>query len=184
MSIQRIRALREAGNVRRAHIIPHLGEYTVGKHSYDALTLLLVLHPDPSLDLVKAVLWHDAGERYLGDMPASAKVVSPHLKTAYELAELTQLERMGVPALNELTLGERNWLRAVDMLELWLWCLDQKALGNRNVVRCYENITRMLSEAADVTRKNPSTVPEGALPGPCFEFFYSYEWGRGTEEPW
>ena len=44
-AVDRIKATREAGNVRRFHVVPHVGEYTVGKHSYDAVSMLFVLHP-------------------------------------------------------------------------------------------------------------------------------------------
>ena len=70
---RRVLAAREGGNVLRCHTVPHHGQYSVGKHSYDALSLLLLLHPNPSMNLVKATLWHDCAERFVGDMPAPAK---------------------------------------------------------------------------------------------------------------
>src|SRR3990167_6644390 len=86
-AMQQIARLRDSGNVRRAHVFPHHGEYSVGLHSYNALSMLLLLHPGPSIALVEAVLWHDAAEKTLGDLPATAKWTYPMLAKAYELAE-------------------------------------------------------------------------------------------------
>lgn len=130
----KIRYLREAGNVRRCHIVPHLCEYTVGKHSYDAVVLLLTLCENPSPKLVKAVLFHDVAERWVGDMPSPAKGFNESLGREYLAAEQEVWERLGLSGvLADLTLSEREWLEAVDKLELWLWAHDQLALGNRHV---------------------------------------------------
>lgn len=123
--------LREAGAVARCHTFPHCGDYSVGQHSWDAASLLLALHPHPTIALVKAVLWHDVAERWTGDVPAVAKWRSPELVDALALAEARVFDALGIQPLDGLTLNEQIWLHAVDKLELWLWCKDQLQLGNR-----------------------------------------------------
>lgn len=130
--IRQIKAAREGSAVRRCHTTPHHGEYTVGKHSFDALCLLMFLHPDPPMHLVKAVMFHDLGERWVGDMPATAKMLNQALGAEYEKAEENALEANFI-YLPKLTDEERDWLNAVDKLELYLWCLDQLTLGNHNI---------------------------------------------------
>lgn len=167
--IEKVLAAREAGHVCRSHTMPHLGEYTVGKHSYDALSLLFLLYPGgaPRLELAKAVLWHDGGERWVGDMPGPAKWYDPALGEAYERAEAKASEAHGF--WQDITPEERSWLDGVDKLELYLWCHDQLALGNRNA-------ESFLSQLKDWFRRN-----EPRLPSEVMNFYKSYYWRRLSE---
>lgn len=135
-----ITATREAGTVRRCHVVPHHGQYNIAQHSYGAASLLLLLHPHPSLNLIKAVMWHDVGERWLGDMPSPAKSVNPQLREVYEEAERRVLATIGL--LPGLMPDEEEWLKAVDILDLWLWSREEAALGNTAVDQivqaCYQ----------------------------------------------
>lgn len=164
---QRVLAAREAGNVRRCHVVPYHGDYTVGKHSYDALSLLLILNPEPSFNLVKAVLWHDGGERWVGDMPAPAKWYDRELGKAYERAEerASKLWQLHV----SLTPDEDSWLRAVDRIELWLWCIEQQQLGNNHIHLFIEHLERWFNENED------------QMPKACVEFVKNFEWERLPE---
>jgi hypothetical protein len=38
--LTRLSATREAGTVRRCHIVPHHGQYNIAQHSYGAVSLL------------------------------------------------------------------------------------------------------------------------------------------------
>ena len=155
----RLAATREAGTVRRCHIVPHHGQYNIAQHSYGAVSLVLLLHPNPSLELIKAVQWHDVAERWLGDVPAPAKWSNPELGAAYEEAEERVLKRLGLFA--QLTKEEVAWLKAVDTLELWLWCREEEALGNAAV-------TPMRRACEKVTEKRHL---EGSLPEPAHAFY-------------
>lgn len=165
-NIIKARFLREAGHVQRCHNLPHHGEYTVGKHSYDALSLLFVLYPgDPSINLIKSVLWHDSAERYLGDVPAPAKWTNPDLKEIYETIENETLKRHGCAF--ELTENEHLWLKAIDMVEFWLWCLDQQMLGNT-----------MIDNAKDAIEHAIKTT---TTPMEVYRFFANFNPTRGKE---
>lgn len=126
----RVLATREGGAVERCHGTPHIGSYSVGSHSFGALSLVLLLHPAPSLDLIKAVAWHDVAERWMGDMPSPIKSNNPELKRVYELIERTHLKTLGL--LPDLTSEEADWLLGVDLMDLYLWCLEQERMGCRN----------------------------------------------------
>lgn len=158
----RVTYLREASNVERSHTLPHHGSYSVGKHSYDAVMLLLALKPDASLNLVKAVLYHDLGERFSGDMPSPAKTHDGELSR--------RLDRFEEKARDFLTLGvkldseERRWVHAVDKVEFLLWCKDQLALGNMNAAAAIGNLLSAL---------NHSDLPQVVV-----EFINSHEWTR------
>lgn len=158
-TLTQVLATREAGTVRRCHTVPHHGQYNLAQHSYGAVSLLLLLHPEPSLNLIKAVQWHDVGERWLGDMPAPAKWDNPDLGRVYEEAEQKLLERLGLA--QKLTDEELNWLKAVDTLELWLWCREEEALGN-------EAVSAMRRACEEVTEKRRL---EGSLPALVAGFY-------------
>lgn len=151
--VVRLTATREAGTVRRCHIVPHHGQYNIAQHSYGAVSLLLLLHPAPSVDLIKAVQWHDVGERWLGDMPAPAKWENPELGRIYEAAEERVLRALDL--LPDLPEPDLQWLKAVDTLELWLWCREEEALGNSRVTPMREACERVTEERERV----------GVLPG-------------------
>lgn len=125
--------VREGGHVQRCHVLPKVGDYSVGKHSYDALSLLLVLHPDPTRRLICSVLWHDVPERWTGDIPAPVKWGDASI--AQGLKRVEQFVYAGLPCRPclGLTDNEQDWLDAVDKLELFLWCREQEAFGNTMV---------------------------------------------------
>lgn len=120
----------DGGRVQRTHTQDHHGRYTNAEHSYNALSLLLVLHPGPSYDLVKAVLWHDVAEQHVGDMPANAKWSNLALALEYERVEAEFLRDNLNLDMRVLNAEEEAWLHTVDKLEYLLWCNHQLALGN------------------------------------------------------
>jgi hypothetical protein len=121
---KQVQATREGGRVQRCHVVDHKGLYDVAQHTYGALNLLLLLHPEPSLQLIKAVQWHDVAERWTGDVPATAKWMNPRLREALKLLEEPLMKRFGLH--QDLTLQEKEWLAAVDILELWLWSREHQ----------------------------------------------------------
>ena len=161
--IDRIWQMREGGHTERAHGIPHHGSYSVGKHSYDALSLLLILHPNPSMDLVKAMLWHDVAECWTGDVPAPMKWVYPEVMGPFKAVESALLHNMGVPTITD---EDHAWLKACDALEFWLWAHEQLALGNRYVEQNLRQIVPRLERS-------------GWMPIPCQEFY-----DRSKPDPW
>jgi len=134
---ERLSLLREAGHVERAHTLPHHGSYSVGKHSFDMALLLLVLHPNPRPELLKAVLTHDLGERFTGDMPHPAKRLDGEIGKRLDRLERLTLERLEADYVSLLTADERLWLVSLDRVEFILWCKDQIALGNANAAAPY-----------------------------------------------
>lgn len=168
-------ATREGGAVERCHGTPHHGSYSVGLHTFNAVSLLLLLHPAPSLDLIKTVQWHDVAERWLGDVPSPAKSVAHGFVEPYAQAEERVLYQLGLCRLGcDLPADDLNWLKAVDILELWLWTADQLLLGNRNVTRmrrsCEEVLDRYRAArtlpaevAAFYDAERTSPMPNGRL---------------------
>lgn len=133
----RIRAIRESGQVQRLHTCPHIGDASVASHCFNAVSMLYVLNPAPSHNLVRALLWHDSAERWVGDVPGCTKVRYPELKALLDKIEDDYLERMRLTY--QLSDDEAWWLKEMDMLELLLYTQDQMALGNRHIIPTYDD---------------------------------------------
>lgn len=125
-----ILSLRASGHVKRWHTIRTITQQTVAEHSGQALTLLLMLHPDPSIRLIRTVLWHDSSERVAGDVPAPMRRAFPSFAKQYEEIEEVVAMRWHPEALETLNDEEQRWLKAVDTLELFLHAHDECRLGN------------------------------------------------------
>jgi 5'-deoxynucleotidase YfbR-like HD superfamily hydrolase len=160
--------LREAGNVRRCHTLPHHGEYTVGKHSYDAAMLLLVLYPNASKNLLKAVLIHDLAERWTGDTPAPMKWAAEDFHKELIRVEDACIKTLGFDCFPHLTSEEEMWVDIVDKVELYCWCQDQMALGNRNADPVQKNLLEYFAEKD--------------WPQEVYYFISRYRWVRSPDQ--
>jgi 5'-deoxynucleotidase YfbR-like HD superfamily hydrolase len=123
-------SLRASGHVARWHTVRTITRQSVAEHSGQAVTLLLLLHPGPSLNLVKAMNWHDGSERLVGDVPAPIRREFKAFAQMYEELELVVAMRHHPSAVVTLTDDERDWLKTIDVLELFLHCHDEARLGN------------------------------------------------------
>lgn len=173
-AVTRVLHLREAGNVERCHTLPHHGSYSVGKHCYDMLALLLVLHPEPPTKLLRAVIYHDAHERWIGDIPGALKYLSPAL-AKYLDQQKEQIDHIvGYTwAIAPLSIEETRWLKAVDRIEFFLWCSEQvDAMGNKHITGRLTAIKNQLREM----------YSSGQLPQECMYFLDMYEWHRTSDD--
>lgn len=140
--LERVLRLREASNVERCHNIRHSIGYPVGKHSFDMLLLLDILHPDPSIQLYQAIIRHDLHERWTGDLPAPVKSLDPELSAAMVNAAVLVEEIMGIEY--ELTSDDERWLKALDMVDFYFWALDEVHSGNEHVRRSLDEVVERI----------------------------------------
>jgi 5'-deoxynucleotidase YfbR-like HD superfamily hydrolase len=143
-ALARVKAIREGGRVARFHTLPMPERQSVAAHSWGVATLILALHPNPSINLIKAALWHDVAEGATGDVPASAKRRWPKINEAMLDAEADVEVLVGLAVA--LTAEEATWLRCCDLLELALTSLDQLRLGNRHFAAVLEGCGQWLCE--------------------------------------
>lgn len=168
--IEAVKFTREAADVSRFHINVIHGEYSVGHHSFNMLTMLRLLYPDPPIELVWAVIEHDMPERLTGDIPAPAKWFN-----IVDNIKLAQLEQ----EINEMIFGEAYehslsaegtaWLKGLDLLELYLFCKDQLMLGNSNLITVHDRIEKFFESNLSLF------APE------LIDFYYyvkDYDWSR------
>lgn len=131
--VERIKFAREGARVERTHASPGIGSNSVGMHTFNMLTMLLVLHPNASGLLIRAIIQHDIPERITGDTPHPAKkagIVNLSIQALVEthLNQQTFLH----DAAQELDEEETKWLHGLDMLEFYCYVRDQLMIGNRN----------------------------------------------------
>ena len=166
---ERLRAQREGGQVRRAHTTPHIGHYDNAQHSFNMLLLLYELHPDPSLELSKAIAYHDLAERYMGDIPAPALLEYPEIRDGIKQVEKEVAALMGLEI--QISDDDKRWLASLDKLEHWLWCQDQLALGNQNVRAHIAKLDQIFFDLAK----------QGQMPIQVVDFLAKFTWKRGTD---
>jgi 5'-deoxynucleotidase len=115
-----------AGGVQRYHTTPVLARLgqTTADHQGRCVQLLLALHPDPSVALIRAVAHHDVGEGWAGDLPAPFKQAQPEIAAAHAEAEQEFAARaMGWRVLDDLSREDLRWLALIDGLEAWAFML-------------------------------------------------------------
>lgn len=174
-AVKFIQALRESGHTTRAHVIPHISHYAVDGHTWQAMTLLFALHPNPSVNLIKTLHFHDTPERWTGDWPSPIKNVlynGERVSVISTKLEADVARKMGMEAVlgRGLKDDEKQWLTAVDVLELWLWCEDEMAMGNKHVQRCHTNCSEWF------------TLNMEKLPPAVKNFVINYKWTRTSEK--
>jgi hypothetical protein len=109
----RLRAQREGGKVTRAHTAGgYHGHYDIAQHSFNMLLLLYELHPNPSVNLIKAISYHDLAERYTGDLPAPALLEFPEVRSSLKKIESVVAESMGLNV--EITAEDKAWVASLD----------------------------------------------------------------------
>ncbi|KKN53702.1 hypothetical protein LCGC14_0599570 [marine sediment metagenome] len=163
---------REAGAVKRWHIVPTVGVgETVGHHTYNAVSLLLYLNPGASRALIIYMLEHDVTERWTGDIPASAKGMFHEICLGVQIAEKTLTDEMDLMNTDGLGPTECHWARAIDALDAVLFCHEQLAMGNQN----FENALVSLEEWFG---------REECIPDAILEFLRDYEWKRYPDWLW
>ncbi len=167
-TIHRVRAVREGGKTERTHTTPHHGSYSVAEHGWGVATLLAILHPNPSRDIILAGMWHDVHERWTGDMPSPIKWCLPNdTRVKLKGLEITIETSLGINF--NLSAEDLKWLKACDMLEFWLWSIDQEVLGNRNAKEGQTNVEYWFNTHKD-------DVPEMVR-----EFMSHYKWHRTSD---
>ena len=124
--------LRQAGQVVRCHTHPVIKPQTVAHHSWNAAMIAHRLFPGDS-QLILVLLLHDVPEYRTGDTPAQAKWEFPKLGEALAEAEDKIIETHS--ELLELRRAEADpelmaRAKAIDILELMHYCLDERRMGN------------------------------------------------------
>lgn len=123
--------IRQGGNVKRFHTVTMLREHLVSSHSWGVATILFDIYEEPSIELIKAALYHDVAEYITGDVSAPTKWRYRDLAERLEQIELEVQRDLGIEYDRDLTDNERTALKFADMADLVLACHQEVSLGNR-----------------------------------------------------
>jgi 5'-deoxynucleotidase YfbR-like HD superfamily hydrolase len=128
----------DAGQVRRWHTKGYvIREDNVAAHSWGVVMWILMLHPNPSTSLLRAAATHDVPEFLTGDMPRWAKQENPKLKQELDLAEAAISKEWGFITEENLTLDDRQWLKAADLFDAWMFIRQNLLAGNLHLKDSY-----------------------------------------------
>lgn len=139
--------LYDAGQVTRYHSNPQMNRrlQTNADHSWGVCAILFALYNGrPPLDLLLHGLFHDVGERRVGDPPADFKRKFPELATMHREAEGEARGEIVGEKLPPLTAHARTILKAADIIEAML-CILMYA-PNPSRVEGFPEAVRALSE--------------------------------------
>jgi 5'-deoxynucleotidase YfbR-like HD superfamily hydrolase len=137
---------RYAGQVTRYHTWPVHRQQSVGEHTWQMLRIYETIWGAIPSHITCAILWHDAGELFTGDVPYPAKAAHPSLKAAVDSAEAQALANMRrAPPSPELTLQEHAQVKMCDLIDMYEFGLVELTMGNDYA----EPIVRVTAEAID-----------------------------------
>lgn len=107
-----------AGQVTRYHTISPVNmlNQTTADHSANMISLLFMLHDNPSQPLVKAIVFHDGPEYFGGDLCYTFKKENPVIAAEYEKMSLEMSAKAGMP-VTSLNKKDASWLEFLDRLE-------------------------------------------------------------------
>lgn len=123
---------RFAGRVERYHTWPVLKGQNTGEHTWQVMRIWWQVFGPLTSEESTAVIWHDGGELYTGDLPGMVKADEPSLKPLLDRIEKRAVEAMSGPPFSFDPL-ERTKLRlkACDLLDVLEFGLTETLQGNR-----------------------------------------------------
>ena len=117
-----------AGRVRRWHANPDLADTDdrIDGHSGRVARIILLLHPNPSIELMRMPLTHDDGESVTGDIPALFKRKMPDDVLDYFLIKehQTRHDLFGLTPYSEP--NDVKWLKLADLIDAYQWMMHHK----------------------------------------------------------
>lgn len=110
------------GKTLRYHARPEIGIFNqnTADHSWGLVTLMVLLKPDVSREAVLKGHFHDAGERWAGDLPHPFKRANAYVAQRHAVTEHRLARENGVPQF-DTTDEEDALIKLCDLLEAYLF---------------------------------------------------------------
>lgn len=146
MNLRTINKYRNGYRVERLHTVPHHTPYNNGNHSANAAMIgyeLAKINHLKTSDIILALLLHDLHEADLGDIPAPMKRSSPEISKCISKAE-SNWDSHNIPDYPALCQASKEVVKAADIMELGLYCLDELQMGNKHIIHVLKNVIRYL----------------------------------------
>ncbi len=155
--------LAGAGRVKRYHTWPMSEAFpqTVADHSWHVLRIYFSITPEPNIDAVASIVFHDCGELVAGDPPYPIKAQNPTLKAEHSAIEARALQTMllaaGVSPKRPISTGERDLVKVCDLIEMAEVGLHQVTMGNAHgrtvAVDCLRDVMNRVVELDSTHRR-------------------------------
>lgn len=146
---QQIEYARAGGHTKRFHTVQTLLTDTVGHHSFNVAWLAHFLSTHlgqiERYSLLLAALEHDLPEAEFGDVPAPAKR-EMGIRDLWGDHERDLQHSMGFGYSDALSKEGNRILKLCDALDGAFFCCNERALGNRTILQCYENFRAYVDE--------------------------------------
>lgn len=141
--IFRIRRLR---NVKRFNTIPIMSSQNIADHSYFTAIIAMDLARKIQTEtgyalnlerLLQKALLHDVEEAFTGDIPHPIKRMTEYTKSFFEDLALLVRNRFLPEWIREIaslskTGQEGHIVKLADYIELYIYCVEERLLGNRS----------------------------------------------------
>lgn len=129
LNLDRVMLLRRAQSVQRFHTCVMNYRQSVGEHTFGVLCILLEVFPEAGPQLIRAVLYHDAAEAEVGDIPSPALGEYSLLRDGNAIAESIVMGRADLHTT--ITESEKRLLKFCDRMECMIFGLEEWYRGNR-----------------------------------------------------
>lgn len=117
--------------VKRYHTWTTIQQQNVGEHTCQILRIFTEVFGPPGAEVTQAILWHDGGELWTGDVPFDAKRESPQLKDTLSDLDLTAVKFLSAGRYpTTLPQEDRDRVKVCDLLEMWEFSQMEVRLGN------------------------------------------------------
>lgn len=151
-TVAQVIAALETGQTLRFHTEARrmIKTQDVAQHVHGMLWLILLLTAyAPSRQLLVGTIHHDAGERWTGDMPSPAKRSIEGLGAKLDALEASRLkEQIGSLGV-ALSASDEAILKLADALDGCFTCDREVKLGNRSILKMYQNFQRYAEAALE-----------------------------------
>jgi 5'-deoxynucleotidase YfbR-like HD superfamily hydrolase len=164
--------IRNAGETRRFHTWPVLRQQNVAEHSWHVTMLLWFIfgtsEPGLAVPMIMAAMCHDMAEWQVGDLPSPAKRRMQtqgfaDFREKWGEMEEAILSEQGLDWDYLLDEKQRAMLRLVDNMDGALYCVRERAMGNKLIEPCYTNFISYVEEI--LQESFPSLVQHGDRAG-------------------
>ena len=169
---------RLAGQVRRYHTWPVVGQQTIAEHCWQILRIYLAVTERIDSQMMYHIVFHDIGEHFTGDIPYPVKRDNQQLKEQVDFLEqrsyCTQLDYWGSFEQVRLNDAEKKLFKQIELVEMAEFGLDQVCFGNTHGMIIADRCLRAVYE-------NEPTARLGLYVSKRLKLFYR-QWHGGLVE--
>jgi len=125
---------RLAGEIRRYHTWPIIGQQTIGEHTWQLLRIYLTVTDKIDPHMVFHIEFHDVGEHTTGDLPYPVKHDNPLLHGMIDgleiQSQLRQFEYWDGFKQTFLSDEDKRFFKQIELIEMAEFGMGQVCLGN------------------------------------------------------